>query len=194
MKKLVKILFITTCLSILFAACNDSNERVIKGSYKKDKLESKEPLTIQGSLEVNELKVKKLTVQGSAKILGNRSNMVDGDLLVQGELEASNLTVNGKTKIQGDANVDGNSHFKKSFIVKGVATFTNTTVDGDVEVESKKIVLKNGVTINGFIKFINGSGMVSIEGNSIHLINGIINGNYVKNGGSSGTGGNRLDF
>jgi cytoskeletal protein CcmA (bactofilin family) len=194
MKKLVKVLFTTTCLSILFAACNDSNEKVIKGSYKKDKLESKEPLTIQGSLEVNELKVKKLTVQGYAKILGNRSNMVDGDLLVQGELEASNLTVNGKTKIQGDANVDGNSHFKKSFIVKGVATFTNTTVDGDVEVESKKIVLKNGVTINGFIKFINGSGMVSIEGNSIHLINGIINGNYVKNSGSSGTGGNRLDF
>lgn len=171
-------------------ACTSFGEKIIEGSLKKQKVSHEGPLLVQGSMEANELSVKKLTVQGSAT-LGNSDgveSVIDGDLLIQGQLTAQNVNIKGKTTVQGDAEIS-NSKLGKDLVVLGDSVVSTTEIGGDVVVKSKKITLNSGVKVRGSITFENEKGQVFIKGHGIQLEQGIINGEAVTTGGKGpGTG------
>lgn len=187
-----KILLYFSCLMVVITnmSCSSFGEKTVQGSLKKQKVSYDEPLLVQGSMEANELRVKKLTVQGSAT-LGNSygvESVIDGDLLVQGQLSAQNLTINGKTTVQGDAELT-NCKLGKELIIKENGVLSTTEVVGDIIVKSKKITLKTGVTVRGSITFENEKGQVLIKGHGIRLEQGIINGEAITaDGKGPGTG------
>jgi cytoskeletal protein CcmA (bactofilin family) len=157
--------------------CNHIDENVIKGSLSRNSYSTTDTTTIvQGSMTVTELKVKDLMVQGKAKI-GPKTSLVDGDLTVQGPLDAKNLKVTGSTTIQGQANIE-NSQFNGVLDISGPAKIGTTVIEGDLLIQSKKLVIKSGLTVKGAVRFTNEPGVVSFEGpkENIRLEKNIKNG------------------
>lgn len=165
------------CLLAISISCNEGcfgRSSVIMGSSTRERIERRDSLTVQGSLEVKEINAKDLTIQGSGEI-GPGDSLVDGKLLVQGSLEARGLTVTGSTTVQGSVELD-NCTLKESLHIAGEGTLKDTKVHGDIIVKAKKLFLRSGVTVDQRIVFSGEPGEVIIEGTDIHLLGGIVNG------------------
>jgi hypothetical protein len=174
-RKILCIIGLLAAISCL-ENCSQIDENIIPGSINKNSFSATEATTIQGSMKVNQLKTRDLTVQGSAKF-GPKAGKVDGDLVVQGKLEAKNLEVSGNTTVQGSAELEG-STFKGSLELSSLSKIGTTTIHGDLLVRGKKLIIKSGLTVKGVVIFMNEPGEISVEGpkENIHLDKGIRNG------------------
>lgn len=177
--KILKLIGLATAI-ICIENCNPSDENIIKGGIQQHDFEATKATVIQGSMKVNKLKTKDLMIQGSAKI-GPKGGIVDGDLHVQGKLDAKNLKVNGNTIIESDANIE-KSEFNNSVEIYNLGKIGETTIKGDLLIRNKKLIIKKGITVEGLVIFTGDKGKVSVEGvrENISLKKGIKNGEIEK--------------
>lgn len=162
-------LFIFSCTN----GCTPSNRAVINASVKGVHQKGGQNLTINGSLDAPQIAVKNLVVNGSAE-LGPEPSFINGTLQINGSLEGSSLDVKEDAQINGHATIK-NSHFWGDLEINGSADLEDTIVEGNVLI-SKKIVLRNNVTIKGRLEFIEEPGVAIIRGQDIHILQGIVNG------------------